>query len=32
MVQSTDIVMFILFLSGKWCPHTEMVPPVGTNA
>ena len=23
MVQYTDIMMFILFLSGKWCPHTD---------
>ena len=25
MVQSTDIVMFILFLSGKWCLNTPLV-------
>ena len=23
MVQYTDVVMFILFLSEKWCPHTD---------
>ena len=24
MVQYTDILMFILFLSEKWCPHTDI--------
>ena len=31
-VLRSKILRTLFFLSGKWCPHTGMAPPVGTNA